>query len=140
MGIFRKMAAGLGLGSHCQLIGWRKDTAQLLSACDIYAMTSLWEGLPRSLVEAFASGKPAVCYRADGVSDILKDGVNGFSVEKKDLLDFIVKLSAAIDNADLRARLAEGAKSTDLREFDIDCMVRQQEKLYSGLISSYPLD
>lgn len=131
---FQKMAEDLNVGGQCRLIGWRRDTARIMSVCDIYAMTSLWEGLPRSLVEAFASGKPAVCYRADGVADILKDGVNGYSTEKKDLPDFVEKLSRLVDDSELRRRLAKGAKETDLAEFDIDYMVRQQEELYKSLV------
>ena len=130
---FKKMAEGLGASENCILAGWRSDSAALLSICDIYAMTSLWEGLPRSLVEAFASGKPAVCYRADGIADILEDGINGFSSEKKDISGFIRLLEQVIDNAELRARLAEGAKKTPLNDFDIDYMVRQQETLYKEL-------
>ena len=130
---FKAMAKDLGIEKKCLLPGWRADSAEILAVSDIYAMTSLWEGLPRSLVEAFASGLPAVCYRADGVTDILKDGVNGYSMEKKDISSYIEKLGKLIDDVSLRKKLAEGAKDTELSEFDIDFMVLQQEKLYLGL-------
>lgn len=130
---FREMAAELGIADRCVFPGWRADSAQLLYVCDIYAMTSLWEGLPRSLAEAFASGKPAVCYCTDGVTDILQDGINGYSTEKKDLKTFTARLSEVIDSPELRTKLACGAEKTDLSDFDIDFMVKQQEKLYAGL-------
>lgn len=131
----RADAARRGLEKSCLFTGWREDSAELLAASDIFALTSLWEGLPRSLVEALRTGLPAVCYRADGVTDILKDGVNGFSVEKHDLDRFCAALARVMDDAGLRARLAAGAAATDLAEFDIDHMVRQQEELYLGLLS-----
>jgi len=135
---FRKMVRDLGIEKQFLLPGWRSDSAEILSVSDIYAMTSLWEGLPRSLVEAFASGLPAVCYRADGVTDILADGVNGFSTEKKDIAGFTEKLGKVIDDPALRRKLASGAAETDLAEFDIDFMVRRQEELYLRLFECVP--
>lgn len=124
-----------GLEKTCLFTGWREDSAELLAASDIFVLTSLWEGLPRSLVEAFRTGLPAVCYRTDGVTDLLRDGVNGFSAEPGDLNAFCTALSGLLGDAALRARLAAGAAATDLREFDIDYMVRQQEDLYAELLA-----
>ncbi|HAU90396.1 MAG TPA: hypothetical protein DCW72_09350 [Elusimicrobia bacterium] len=105
----------------------------MLAASDIFAMTSLWEGLPRALVEALRTGLPSVCYATDGVTDILKSGVNGCCVPQGDLAAFCDSLAALLGDAALRARLAAGAAATDLAEFDIDFMVRQQEELYEEL-------
>ncbi|OGS10623.1 MAG: hypothetical protein A2234_01980 [Elusimicrobia bacterium RIFOXYA2_FULL_58_8] len=131
----RAKAGKYGLGGRFLFTGWRDDSAEILAASDIFALTSLWEGLPRSLVEALKTGIPAVCYRADGVTDILKDDVNGFSVEKGDLDGFCAALAKIMDAPLLRARLAAGAAATDLTEFDIDYMVRQQESLYTELLA-----
>ena len=79
------------------------------------------------------SGLPAVCYATDGVTDLVRDGVNGFLVEPGahgELADRVARLLA--DDA-LRARLGEAASAVD-PEFDIDGMVRSQEKLYDRLI------
>ena len=131
----RAAARDRGLEKTCLFTGWREDSAELLAVSDVFVLTSLWEGLPRSLVEAFKTGLPAVCYRTDGVTDILKDGVNGFSAEPGDLDAFCAALSGLLGDAGLRARLAAGAAATDLREFDIDYMVRQQEDLYAELLA-----
>ncbi|MEI7529074.1 MAG: glycosyltransferase family 4 protein [Elusimicrobiota bacterium] len=131
----RAGAARRGLERRCLFTGWRADSAEILAASDVFALTSLWEGLPRSLVEAFKTGLPAVCYRADGVTDILRDGVNGYSVEKNDLDGFCSALAKVMDDAALRTGLAAGAAATDLAEFDIDHMVRQQEQLYLELLA-----
>ena len=131
----RAAARDRGLEKTCLFTGWREDSAELLAVSDVFVLTSLWEGLPRSLVEAFKTGLPAVCYRTDGVTDILKDGVNGFSAEPGDLDAFCAALSGLLGDAELRARLAAGAAATDLREFDIDYMVRQQEDLYAELLA-----
>ncbi|MDA8132752.1 MAG: glycosyltransferase family 4 protein [Elusimicrobia bacterium] len=130
----RAGARELGLEKTCIFTGWRKDTPELLAAGDIFALTSLWEGLPRSLVEAMRTGLPSVCYLTDGVADILQDGRNGFAVKQGDLDAFCAALSRLISDEDLRGRLAAGAAAADLAEFDIDFMVRSQEELYSELL------
>ena len=130
----RAEAAARGLEKTCLFPGWREDTPELLAASDIFALTSLWEGLPRSLVEALKTGLPAVCYRTDGVADLLKDGVNGFCVPQGDLDAFCSSLESLVADTALRARLAAGAAAADLAEFDIDFMVRQQEELYTELL------
>lgn len=131
----RAAARDRGLEKTCLFTGWREDSAELLAVSDVFVLTSLWEGLPRSLVEAFKTGLPAVCYRTDGITDILRDGVNGFSAEPGDLDAFCAALSGLLGDAGLRARLAAGAAATDLREFEIDYMVRQQEDLYAELLA-----
>lgn len=125
-----------GLEGRCVFAGWREDSAELLAAADVFALTSLWEGLPRALVEALRTGLPAVCYATDGVTDILKEGVNGFPVPQGDLDAFCAALARLLDDGALRARLAAGAAATDLAEFDIDYMVRQQEELYTALLAA----
>jgi glycosyltransferase involved in cell wall biosynthesis len=134
LGGLRAEAKSRGLESTCIFTGWRDDSAGLLAAADIFALTSLWEGLPRALVEALKSGRPAVCYAADGVADILRDGANGFCVPRGDLAAFCGALSRLLGEPELRARLSAGAAGTDLADFDIDFMVRQQEELYSRLL------
>ena len=120
-----------GLSERCVFLGWRKDGAELLKAADIFILTSLWEGLPRSLVEALKTGLPAICYKSDGVADILKDGVNGYPIEKGDIENMYNKLKSLLENDDLIMRLSEGAARTDLKEFDIDFMVERLEGIYS---------
>lgn len=131
----RAQARARGLEKACLFTGWRADSADLLAAADVFALVSLWEGLPRSLVEAMATGLPSVCYAADGVTDILRDGENGLCVPLGDLDAFCAALSRLLGDAGLRARLAAGAAAADLAEFDIDFMVKQQEELCAGLLA-----
>lgn len=130
----RREASEAGLERRLFFPGWRDDSAAILAAADIFALTSLWEGLPRSLVEAIKTGLPSVCYKTDGVADILYDGKNGYAVEPGDLDTFCLRLKELIEKPALRAEMAARAAATDLSEFDIDNMVRSQEALYMGLL------
>jgi glycosyltransferase involved in cell wall biosynthesis len=128
-------AFALGLGGALSFLGWRRDGAQWLAAADVFALTSLWEGLPRALVEAMATGLPSVCYATDGVVDLLRDGENGFLVPPGDVDAFADRLVRLLTDADLRRRLGAAAAATIGPEFDIDGMVRAQEALYVRLLA-----
>ncbi|MEI7482697.1 MAG: glycosyltransferase family 4 protein [Elusimicrobiota bacterium] len=130
----RTRAKEAGLEHRLLFPGWREDSAEILAAADIFALTSLWEGLPRSLVEAIKTGLPSVCYRTDGVADLLYDGANGYMVEQGDMFTFCSRIKELIENPALRAEMSAKAAGADLSEFDIDYMVRQQEKLYCELL------
>lgn len=127
-------AFALGLESKLMFLGWRRDGAQWLAAADVFALTSLWEGLPRALVEALRTGLPAVCYATDGVLDVLRDGENGFVVPPGDADAFAERLERVLGDADLRRRLGASAAASIGPEFDIDGMVRAQEALYESLL------
>ncbi len=127
-------AFALGLHDRLFFLGWRRDGAQWLAAADAFALTSLWEGLPRSLVEAMRTGLPAVCYATDGVVDVLRDGENGFLVAPGDVDAFARRLTSLLTDAELRGRLGAAARASIGPEFDIDGMVRAQEALYAELL------
>ena len=130
----RAQAKDAGLERQLLFPGWREDSAGILAAADIFTLTSLWEGLPRSLVEAIKTGLPSVCYRTDGVADLLYDGGPGCMVEQGDLNALCLHLEDLIANPARRAEMAAKAAGTDLSQFDIDYMVRRQEELYLQLM------
>lgn len=59
------------------LIGYRNDADAIVRAFDVYLLTSLYEGLPYSLIEALRSGVPIVATDTTGNNEIVQDGVNG---------------------------------------------------------------
>ena len=127
-------AFALGLEGKVLFLGWRRDAAQWLAAADVFVLTSLWEGLPRSLVEAMKSGLPAVCYATDGVTDLIKDGENGYMVEPGDHAALAAHVSTLLNNEPRRKALGAAAAAAIGPEFDIDGMVREQESLYARLL------
>ncbi|MDD4004833.1 MAG: glycosyltransferase family 4 protein [Elusimicrobiaceae bacterium] len=128
--------AELKIADRCLFPGWRRDVGQILSFSSLFILTSLWEGLPRSLVQAVKSGLPCVAYMTDGVTDIIHHEKNGFLVRQNDTKMMSYTLIHLLKNDDLRAEIAFAANETDLSDFDIDFMVRQQEELYAHLLLS----
>jgi glycosyltransferase involved in cell wall biosynthesis len=74
----------LGLGDAVQLPGNVADFARVLQAADVFALPSLWEGLPLVLLEALAAGVPVVGSDIAGVRDVIVDDRSGLLVTPGD--------------------------------------------------------
>jgi glycosyltransferase involved in cell wall biosynthesis len=118
--------------------GWRRDVHELLASADVFVLTSLWEGLPRSLIEAMRCSVVPVCYDTDGVRDLVREGVNGYLARPGDAETLAGRVSELLADDALRRRMGEEAKSSIGPEFDIEGMVRAQEKLYDELARQSP--
>jgi len=127
--------SALGLTGRVRFLGWRRDIPEVLAVADVFLLTSLWEGLPRALVEAMRSGLPCACYAADGVGDVLEDGVNGFCSAPGDWQALSAKVERLLADPESARRLGARARESISDEFDIDAMVRRQEELYLELVS-----
>lgn len=125
-------ARALNLGDRFVFAGFRRDVAATLSAFDLSAFPSLWEGTPITAFEALAMGKPIVATDADGLLDILTDGHDAVIVPRRDAGALARTLVWAIDSPAERARLSGNARVTG-REYDILAFVRKMERLYEML-------
>jgi glycosyltransferase involved in cell wall biosynthesis len=125
-------ARRLNIGDRFLFAGFAKDVARVVSAFDLSAFPSLWEGTPLTVFEALAMGQPIVATDADGLIDVLTDGRDARIVPKRDpraLADAVVEL---IDDPAARARLSAAARQT-ARQYDIATFVSKMERLYDLL-------
>ena len=125
-------AARLGLGDRFVFVGFVKDVARTLSAFDLSAFPSLWEGTPLTAFEALASGKPIVSTDADGLTDILEADKTAWIVPRRDAAALANQIVFAIEHPDDRAALGLRARDAG-RAYDIGAFVRKMERLYPML-------
>lgn len=109
------------------------DVAEALSIANVYLSTSLWEGLPRSLVEAMKSECVPVCYATDGVTDLVEDGKNGYLVRRGDEAQAARIVVNLLRDPEFCAAMGQRAERSIGPDFRIQNMVRQQEALYKAL-------
>jgi glycosyltransferase involved in cell wall biosynthesis len=126
------LAAEHGISDRLHLLGYRADVGDILAAADVWAMTSLSEGLPLALIEAMFAGKPIVASNVGGIPEVITNGSNGLLVPPNDpqtLADALARLFA--DRA-LRERLASAGRRDAEEHYGIDRMVDAYERLYAG--------
>jgi glycosyltransferase involved in cell wall biosynthesis len=123
-----------GIGAHVTLEGWRRDIPDLMRGLDLLIHTSLWEGLPRVFPEAMATGLPIVATRVDGAPEAIEDGVTGFLVAPGDIEGLSRLTIDLVRDPALRRRMGDEALKRTA-PWDIDEMVRRQERLYEGLMA-----
>jgi glycosyltransferase involved in cell wall biosynthesis len=109
------------------LLGVRRDTVELLNACDIFVMASDWEGHPLALIEAMSAGLPVIATEVGGVPGILGDAGILIPAGNVDALEGAMRQLA--DDASLRAKLGHAARERAQR-FDVSTMIRAYEDLF----------
>lgn len=121
-------------GPQVVFAGLRTDVPRLLTAMDVFVTTSRWEGLPRTVLQAMATGLPVVATAADGVVDVVQDGRTGLLVRPGDEVAVRLAVGRLLDEPGLGSALAVAA-ATRLPEFDAGRMVRQLEDLYGEVLA-----
>ncbi len=121
----------IGLNGNVIFLGHRNDIEQVMSAIDIFVLTSLWEGLPRVLVQAAALGKPIVTFDIEGAQELVKNKVNGFVVPLKDTDSLREKCEYLINDIDKAKDMGKLGQSYVTEDWMIEKMVEQIEKVYS---------
>ncbi|MBZ4644089.1 MAG: glycosyltransferase family 4 protein [Deferribacteraceae bacterium] len=116
-------------------LGFRKDIKQLISICDVFVLPSYREGIPRTLLEAAAMGKPIVTTDAVGCREVVENNKNGFLVPIKDHVKLAKKIEILINNNELRERFGKYSREKAVKEFDIKLVVSQYIKLYEELLN-----
>jgi len=124
----------LNLEENIVLTGWRTDIPRMLSVIDVFVLTSLWEGLPITALEAMASGNPVLATDTGGIKEVIEEGVNGYLVPPKSIERMSVKLSDLLKDNNLRKRIGENARNNLNSDFTIDNMVGKNKRLYEYLL------
>lgn len=122
-----------GLGGQIHFPGFRPDIAEVLACLDVTVLTSLWEGLPRALVQAAACSVPAVTFEVEGAREVVKDGVNGYVVPSKDVEQLADRVISLLTHPE-RARAMGTAGSRLVHQgWTIESMVREITAVYEEL-------
>jgi len=123
----KKLIKEFNLENNFKLLGHRTDTTHLLTLADAFMLTSLWEGLPMALVEAFFMKVPAVCYDVGGIAEVLQDGENGFLIPPYNYKKSAEKLLEILKG---NFKFKEHTLAL-LNDFDIKDMLLRQQELYT---------
>ncbi|MFA5100439.1 MAG: glycosyltransferase family 4 protein [Candidatus Omnitrophota bacterium] len=101
---------GRGLARNIILTGWRRDIPKILAAFDVFVLTSHWEGLPISVMEAFAASLPVVATDTGGIAELIHDPDNGFLAAPGDVVSLSQKVIALLQDTKLRQYIGTNAR------------------------------
>ncbi len=125
-----KLIADEKLTDKIHLVGFIPEGYRHLKAFDIFALSSIKEGLPYVLLEAGQAGCAVVASNIAGIPDIIDNNVSGFLTDPKNTKDIAEKLEKLITNEQLRKNLGEQLKKKVEKDFSLKTMVEQTGKLY----------
>ena len=122
-------------GKYIKWLGFRKDIKEQLKNSDIVAFPSYYrEGVPKSLIEATAIGRPIVTTNSIGCRDTVEDGCNGFLVPIKDSKSLADKLEVLICDKELRENMGLQSRRIAECDFSIENVVAKHINIYKSLI------
>lgn len=133
----------LALASCVHFLGMRNDVNQLLSALDVFALSSTSEGYSLALVEAAAAALPIVATDVGGNREIVQHDRSGLLVASQDASAMAASLARLVDDPALRERMGAQARQWALQNGSIDAMGAAYRALYersmrSGVSSGGP--
>lgn len=121
----------LGVSERVSLLGNQKDVPGILKSHDVFVSASRTEGFPLSLLEGLAAGLPAAVTAVDGVTDIVRDGVEGLLVTPKDVDSMRQAMEQFVSDQTLRSVL--GAQARQRAEyFSWERCIDSYAELYLG--------
>jgi glycosyltransferase involved in cell wall biosynthesis len=128
------LAKKLGVESQIRFLGDRDDVPELLQIVDVFILTSLWEGMPRALIEAMYCARPLVATAVDGTPELVQQNETGILVPPRDI-DAIANGIITLLNDEKKAKqMGAEAKRRVSEKFAIDKMISEIERVYDELL------
>lgn len=118
------------LDKHVFLLGFRPDVLSVHKAFDIFAMSSVTEGLGTSLLDAMACGKPIVATAAGGIPEVVADGETGMIVPPRDHHAMAAALVRLLNDDGLRRTMGTTGRARVRQRFSVEEMVRGTMAVY----------
>ena len=121
---------GHQLEKHVLLAGFRAEVFGWIKGFDVFAMSSVTEGLGTSLLDAMACTKPIVATRAGGIPEVVDDGVSGLLVPPRDPHALAAAIVRLLEDAELGRRMGEAGLARVRERFTVERMVAETAALY----------
>lgn len=128
-----------GLSDRIRFPGEVDDVAERLSRAQLVVLTSHWEALPLTLLEAMRAGLPTVATDVGGVSEAVDDGLTGLLVPPGDVRALTTALARVVDDPGLRTSMGAAARESYGRRFTLDAMVHETTRVYRTTLARHAM-
>ena len=113
----------LKLEKHVILTGWRADVLSLHKSFDVFAQSSITEGLGTALLDAMACRRPVVATRTGGVDEAVDEGATGLLVEPHDEAALAKAIVTLLEDEPMRERMGEAGRARVEERFSVERMI-----------------
>ena len=128
-GDLEKRIRDKGIEKNFVFLGHSEEIPELLTWCDFSVLPSLWEGLPRTVIESFLMGRPVIATDIPGVQEVLRDGQNGLRVPARNAEALAQALQRCIQSPEEMRRM-KAAALEDAARFSFLEMTSAYQALY----------
>ena len=135
MGELTGLARSLGVGDRVHLAGYQARPEAFLAMMDVFALTSRSEGMPLSVLEAWAAGLPVVASRVGGLPEMVVEGESGLLFDPEDEPALAAHLLGLLRDPGRRRRLGAAGREVVGREYSLRAMAEAYHRHYVELIS-----
>lgn len=122
----------LNLSENITLLDWttREDIFSIIKHSKLYLTTARYEGLPYSVIESLALGKPIVATDADGNRDLVNENFNGFVIKNENVIKLSKSVLNILNNEELCNKFSIHSKKLFLEKFDMENNIKNLETIY----------
>ena len=128
------LANELGIADRVHLVGWQSDVKAYFEAMDVFALSSLREGLPNVLLEAMAMEVPCVATRIAGIPKLIEHGVSGLLVEAGDQTAMTTALHRLLADSDERETFRRAGRRTVETRYSFPVRMQKLARIYDELL------
>jgi glycosyltransferase involved in cell wall biosynthesis len=130
-----QLARELNIADRVKFLGSRGDVPRLLSASDVFALTSHNEANPVSILEAMSVGRPVVATNVGSIREVVVDGHNGFLVPAGDAEQLTSSITSLLEDPISCQEMGAAARQTAVAGWSVDNMVRNYERLIAAIFA-----
>jgi glycosyltransferase involved in cell wall biosynthesis len=130
-----QLARELDIADSVHFLGSRSDVPRLLSASDVFALTSHNEANPVSILEAMSVGRPVVTTNVGSIREVVVDGHNGFLVAPGDSEQLTNRIVGLLEDPLRCQEMGAAARETVVAGWSVDNMVRNYERLIATVFA-----
>lgn len=135
----RALAQELGIGARVRFLGFQSDPRRWMQAADGFALTSRWEGLPVSLLEAGACAVPCVATDVPGIREVVQDGITGLLALPRSVESVEQQMARLMAMAqEERTAMGSRARRHIVDRFAMETILDRWECLYAELLTATP--
>lgn len=131
----KELVKELGIGEEVEFLGIRSDIERLMKSTKLFVLTSRWEGLPLTILEAMSSGAGIIATKVGGVPEVIQNGKEGILISPEDPTALARAIAELLKDRELRVKMGINAYKKVKEKYSIEVYSKNILEFYKSLIT-----